>query len=129
MKHLKKYNESKEDMEYLHQIFADLIEDYDARYVEIPEEYDYHSYYEILIPEPNMKNAPRQDGVDKSLEEYLDSYIEKSQNMVKLCNEVKSCIGRIKDAFPNARVEYNIIASDALPYLSSRTIRIEVYNL
>ena len=69
------------------------------------------------------------DGVDKSLEEYLDSYIEKSQNMVKLCNEVKSCIGRIKDAFPNARVEYNIIASDALPYLSSRTIRIEVYNL
>lgn len=125
MKHLKRYNESKEDMEYLHQIFADLIEDHGARYVEIPAGHDFHSYYEIVIPEPNIKNSPRENGVDKNLDGYLDSYIKKSERMINLCNEIKSCINRIKDSFPKANIEYTVTWNSDI---DKRTIRIEVYN-
>lgn len=125
MKHLKKYNESKDDMEHLHQIFADLIEDYGARYVEIPDGHDFNSYYEIMIPEPNMKNSPRERGSTKNLDGYLDSYIEKTGKMISLCNEIKSCTNRIKDSFPNAKIEYSVIwNSDA----DRKTIRLEIYD-
>jgi hypothetical protein len=126
MKHLKRYNESKEDMEYLHQIFADIIEDYGARYVEIPAGHDFHSYYEIVIPEPIMKNSPRESGVDKNIDEYLDSYIEKSEKMIELCKEIKTCINRIRDEFTDVNIEYSVTVNNS--DLDRRTIRIEVYN-
>ena len=126
MKHLKRYNESKENIEHLHHIFADLIEDWGAEHVEIPETHDTHSYYEIVIKEPNMKNTPRQDGVDKNLEEYLNSHIEKSEKMIQFCNEIKSCLDRIKDAFPKCKAIYSVIVNQDE---SSRSIRIEIYNL
>lgn len=125
MKHLKSYNESKDDIIYLHQIFADLIEDYGAKYVEIPDGHDFNSYYEINIPEPNMKNAPRLDGVKRDIDGYLDTYIEKSERMISLCKEIKSCIARIKDSFPNANVEYSVVVNSDT---GSRRVRIEVYN-
>lgn len=125
MKHLKRYNESKDDMVYLNQIFADLVEDYDAKYIELPPQYNTHSYYEISIPEISIKNSPRENGVDRNIEEYLDSYIEKTEKVAKLCNEIKSCINRIKDAYPNVRIDYSIIVNSDT---SRRHIRLEIIN-
>jgi len=125
MRYLKKYNESKDDIVYLHQIFADLIEDYGAKHVKIPPQYNTHSYYEISIPEISIKNSPRENGVSRNLDEYLDSYIEKTEKVVKLCNEIKSCINRIRDSFPNVKIEYSVIVNSDT---NRRDIRLEIYD-
>ena len=125
MKHLKRYNESKEDIRTLSEIFLELTEDWSAKEVKAPSQYDYHSYYEIMIPVPSMVNNPRELGVDKSLVEYLDSYIEKSTRLQDLCQEIKVCLRRVESEFPQAKIEYSVIANDTNRFIKIGIFRFE----
>lgn len=132
MKHIRKYNESKDDIHLLDDIFIDLIEDWEAKRVKAPPQYDFNTYYEISIPVPSMVNNPRELGVDKSLVEYLDSYIDKSSKLVDLCNDIKVCLKRVESFFPGSKIEYSVVVIDASssPIVSDvrKFIKIEVYN-
>lgn len=133
MKHLKKYNQSKvnedssylnhEDINLLNEIFIVLVEDWGAKPIKLPSHYDYHSYYEIMIPVPSMVNTPRELGVDKSLVEYLDSYIEKSSKLQDFCNEIKVCLKRVESFISNAQIEYSVVVNESV-----KSIRIEIYH-
>jgi hypothetical protein len=123
MKYLRKWNESKDDIHLLDDIFIDLIENWDAKEVKLSSQYDSHPYYEIMIPMPSMVNNPRELGVDRSLVEYLDSYIDKSSKLVDLCNDIKVCLKRVESFFPGSKIEYMVIVQE-----TKKFIKIEIYN-
>lgn len=123
MKNLKTYKVFESQIHLLDDIFIDLIENWGAKEVKLPSQYDSHSYYEIMIPVPSMVNTPRELGVDRSLVEFLNSYIEKSSRLQEFCNEIMVCLKRVESFFPDVKIAYSVVVND-----STRSIKIEIYK-
>ena len=124
MKHLRKYNESNEGFLSIHYIFLNLIEDWGAKEVKLSAQYDSHPYYEIMVPVPSIVNNPRELGVDRSLVEYLDSYIEKSSRLQEFCNEIKVAMRRVEGEFPGVKIGYSVVVVND----DKKWIKLEIYN-
>lgn len=108
MKHLKKFNENKEqglDIEYIKHCFIDILEneDYDC---EIDEEgfNDDNSTLCIFIYEPQL-NIKLQS---------LDEYINEIDGFTKLAKELNSSTMRLKDEYPNYDVNIDIDDAELL---------------
>lgn len=111
MKYLKKYKilESKNgnkpiDPEYFNLVFADFIDE--GATVEFDEGDDpsfpkeWVPYYDIFIEEPIIE-----DGGD------IDKYIKSIDILKEKCLDIKSCINKIKDEFPNIDIDFDIESS------------------
>lgn len=103
MKHLKKYNESKKlpDEEFFKGIFADFLDD------ERNDLINEGSYYTMVIYYVN-------DDLEKIKNSNIDDYIKKYKYTVEIFEEIKVCIGRVKDEFPDIKVEIDDTFRDSV---------------
>lgn len=108
MKHLRKFNESEReslDIEYIKHCFIDILEneDYDC---EIDEEgfSDDNSVLCIFLYEPQI-NLELQS---------LDEYLNNIDQLSKLSKELKSSTMKLKDEYPNYKVNINIDDAELL---------------
>lgn len=110
MKYLKKYKilESKNgnkpiDPEYFNLVFADFIDE--GATVEFDEGDDpsfpkeWVPYYDIFIEEPIIKDVD------------IDKYIKSIDILNNFLLDIKSCINKIKDEFPNIDIDFDIESS------------------
>jgi len=95
MKNLRKFNESKDglDIEYLNLIFSDFIDD-DGAQVDSS-----HSkkVWAIFIREPKLyKEYNSIEENIKAIEEFKEYFLD-----------IKTCIDRVKDEYPNVFITYS----------------------
>lgn len=92
---IKKFDESKSDeldISYFKFIFSEFLDEgAEDGTGEIEEE-----YYEIFIKEPNLKKTSTFDYYEENIKEVYD-----------FSNNLKSCIGRIKDEYPDIKIEFD----------------------
>ena len=109
MKHLRKYNESKETpqdiADYIKLVFADYIDD--GSEFEYDEDSDFFTTedgtgynvcsIDIDLPKLNYKK----NGEELWAEDDIDSFIENSKLVTEKFEEIKSNINKVKDSYPN----------------------------
>lgn len=107
MKHLRKYNENKEefDIVYFNECFIDFIDD--GAISEIGNDYgDGRKYYEITI---NLPGSEYKDGSwSFKRESTLSGNLKYAEDLVEFYKEIDSCIEKAKIKYSNIEIDFNI---------------------
>lgn len=111
MKRLRRFNESKSDIDYdyVYQCFSDLLDDNKAQIREF--ENDYQKYITIDL-KINQSNPERRDNggtvpIEKSK---LFDYINGVKSNSELLQEVEVALNRLSEEYPEYRVNFDVYA-------------------
>jgi hypothetical protein len=111
MKRLRRFNESKTDIDYdyVYQCFADLLDDNKAQIREF--ETDYNKYITIDL-KINQSNPERRDtGRTMKIEDSkLFDYINGVKSNSELLQEVEIALNRLSEEYPEYRVNFDVYA-------------------
>jgi hypothetical protein len=111
MKRLRRFNESKTDIDYdyVYQCFADLLDDNKAQIREF--ENDYNKYITIDL-KINQSNPERRDtGRTMKIENStLIDYINGVKSNSELLQEVEIALNRLSEEYPEYRVNFDVYA-------------------
>lgn len=111
MKRLRRFNESKTDIDYdyVYQCFADLLDDNKAQIREF--ENDYNKYITIDL-KINQSNPERRDtGRTMKIENStLIDYINGVKSNSELLQEVEVALNRLSEEYPEYRVNFDVYA-------------------
>ena len=111
MKRLRRFNESKSDIDYdyVYQCFADLLDDNKAQIREF--ENDYNKYITIDL-KINQSNPERRDtGRTMKIENSkLLDYINDVKSNSELLQEVEVALNRLSEEYPEYRVNFDVYA-------------------
>ena len=109
MKRLRRFNESKSDIDYdyVYQCFADLLDDNKAQIREF--ETDYNKYITIDL-KINQSNPERRDtGRTMKIENStLIDYINGVKSNSELLQEVEVALNRLSEEYPEYRVNFDV---------------------
>lgn len=109
MKRLRRFNESKIDIDYdyVYQCFADLLDDNKAQIREF--ENDYNKYITIDL-KINQSNPERRDtgGTMKIENSKLFDYINGVKSNSELLQEVEVALNRLSEEYPEYRVNFDV---------------------
>ena len=109
MKRLRRFNESKSDIDYdyVYQCFADLLDDNKAQIREF--ENDYNKYITIDL-KINQSNPERRDtGRTMKIENStLIDYINGVKSNSELLQEVEVALNRLSEEYPEYRVNFDV---------------------
>ena len=109
MKRLRRFNESKTDIDYdyVYQCFADLLDDNKAQIRQY--ETDYNKYITIDL-KINQSNPERRDtgGTMKIENSKLFDYINGVKSNSELLQEVEVALNRLSDEYPEYRVNFDV---------------------
>jgi hypothetical protein len=112
MKHLKKYNENKQEdfnIEYFNDCFIEFIDS--GSWSEIGDDYgDGRTYYEIII---NLPGVHHKDGIwSFKKENTLSGNLKYAEELVEFYKEIENCIEKVKIKYPNIEIDFNIEKED-----------------
>ena len=111
MKRLRRFNESKTDIDYdyVYQCFADLLDDNKAQIRQY--ETDYNKYITIDL-KINQSNPERRDtgGTMKIENSKLFDYINGVKSNSELLQEVEIALNRLSEEYPEYRVNFDVYA-------------------
>ncbi len=111
MKHLRKYNEDKEEfeIEYFNECFIDFIDD--GAISEIGNDYgDGRKYYEITI---NLPGSEYKDGSwSFKRESTLSGNLKYAEELVEFYKDIDTCIDKVKIKYPNIEIDFSIEKED-----------------
>jgi hypothetical protein len=109
MKRLRKFNESKSDIDYdyVYQCFAELLDDEKAKIREF--ENDYQKYITIDL-KINQSNPERRDtGSTVSIEKSkIFDYINGIKSNSELLQEVEVALNRLSEEYPSYKVNFDV---------------------
>ena len=109
MKRLRRFNESKTDIDYdyVYQCFADLLDDNKAQIRQY--ETDYNKYITIDL-KINQSNPERRDtGRTMKIEDSkLFDYINGVKSNSELLQEVEIALNRLSEEYPEYRVNFDV---------------------
>lgn len=107
MRHLRRYNESKEefDIEYFNECFIDFIDE--GSISEMCDDYgDGRKYYEITINLPGVQYKGGDWLFDR--ENTLSGNLKYAEDLVEFYKEIDSCIEKVKIKYSNIEIDFNI---------------------
>jgi hypothetical protein len=107
MKHLRKYNESKEEFntKYFNDCFIEFIDS--GSWSEIGDDYgDGRKYYEISMNLPGVQYKNGQWILNK--EDTLLGNLKYAEELLEFYKEIENCIEKVKIKYPNIEIEFNI---------------------
>ena len=111
MKRLRRFNESKSDIDYdyVYQCFSDLLDDNKAQIREF--ENDYQKYITIDL-KIYQSNPERRDtgGTMKIENSKLFDYINGVKSNSELLQEVEVALNRLSEEYPEYRVNFDVFA-------------------
>ena len=103
---IKKFNESNSnelDIQYLKFIFSELLDEGAEGFNRDGDTDEIEDYYEIFIEEPSIVASNDFDSYERNIKKLYD-----------FSNEIKSCIERVKDAYPDIKIEFEFESIDHL---------------
>ena len=107
MKHLRKYNESKEEFntKYLDECFVEFIDS--GSETETDDDYgDGRKYYEISMNLPGVQYKNGQWILNK--EDTLLGNLKYAEELLEFYKEIENCIEKVKIKYPNIEIKFNI---------------------
>lgn len=111
MKHLRKYNENKEefDIVYFNECFIDFIDD--GAISEIGNDYgDGRKYYEITIILPGSEYKDGSWSFKR--ESTLSGNLKCAEELVEFYKEIENCIEKVKIKYSNIEIDFKIEKED-----------------
>jgi len=96
---IKKFNESNSnelDIQYLKFIFSEFLDEGAEGFNRDGESDEIEDYYEIFIKEPVLKRTTMFDYYDENIKELYD-----------FSNNLKSCIDKVKEEYPDIKIEFD----------------------
>ena len=111
MKRLRRFNESKTeiDYDYVYQCFAELIDDNKAQIREF--ETDYNKYITIDLKIKQLNPERRDTGATVTIEKSkLFDYINGVKSNSELLQEVEVALNRLSEEYPEYRVNFDVYA-------------------
>lgn len=96
---IKKFNESNSndlDIQYLKFIFSEFLDDGAEGFNRDGDTDEIEDYYEIFIKEPSLKRTSMFEHYEENIKEIHD-----------FSNNLKSCIGKVKEEYPDIKVEFD----------------------
>jgi hypothetical protein len=117
---IRKFNESNSnglDIQYLKFIFSEFLDEGAEGFNRDGDKDEIEDYYEIFIKEPNIITSKDFDSYEKNIKKLYD-----------FSNDIKSCIERVKDAYPDIKINFEFERVGHLTYnklpVTSREIHI-----
>jgi hypothetical protein len=114
MKRLRRFNESKEeiDYDYIYQCFAELLDDNKAEIREYENSYgDFGKYITIDLKVKNSNPETRDTGRSMKIENSkLLDYINDIKSNSELLQEVEVALNRLSEEYPNYKVNFDVYA-------------------
>lgn len=117
---IKKFNESKSDeldISYFKFIFSEFLDEGAEGFNRDGDTDEIEDYYEIFIKEPSIDATNDFGSYEKNIKKLYD-----------FSNEIKSCIERVRDAYPDIKIEFEFESIDHLTLnkmpITSREIHI-----
>ena len=111
MKRLRRFNESKTDIDYdyVYQCFADLLDDNKAKIREFENDYNKYITIDLAI---NQSNPERRDTgrAEKIENSKLIDYIDGVKSNSELLQEVEIALNRLSEEYPEYRVNFDVYA-------------------
>ena len=111
MKRLRRFNESKTDIDYdyVYQCFADLLDDNKAKIREFENDYNKYITIDLAI---NQSNPERRDTgrAEKIENSKLIDYIDGVKSNSELLQEVEVALNRLSEEYPEYRVNFDVYA-------------------
>ena len=111
MKRLRKFNESKTeiDYDYIYQCFAELLDDNKAQIRQF--ENDYQKYITIDLKVKNSKPETRDTSRSMKIENSkLLEYINGVKSNSELLQEVEVSLNRLSEEYPTYKVNFDVFA-------------------
>jgi len=96
---IKKFNESNSnelDIQYFKFIFSEFLDEGAEGFNRDGDTDEIEDYYEIFIKEPVLKNTSM-----------FDYYEENIKEVYNFSNNLKSCINRVKEEYPDIKIEFD----------------------
>jgi len=96
---IKKFNESNSqglDIQYLKFIFSEFLDEGAEGFNRDGDVDEIEDYYEIFIKEPILKKTSM-----------FDYYEENIKEVYNFSNNLKSCINRVKEEYPDIKIEFD----------------------
>lgn len=103
---IKKFNESKSkelDISYFKFIFSEFLDEGAEGFNRDGDTDEIEDYYEIFIKEPSIVSSND-----------FDSYEENIKKLYDFSNEIKSCIERVRDEYPDIKIDFEFESIDHL---------------
>ena len=117
---IKKFNESKSDeldISYFKFIFSEFLDEGAEGFNRDGDTDEIEDYYEIFIKEPSIDATNDFESYEKNIKKLYD-----------FSNEIKSCIERVRDTYPDIKIEFEFESIDHLTLnkmpITSREIHI-----
>ena len=117
---IKKFNESKSDeldISYFKFIFSEFLDEGAEGFNRDGDTDEIEDYYEIFIKEPSIDATNDFGSYEKNIKKLYD-----------FSNEIKSCIERVRDTYPDIKIEFEFESIDHLTLnkmpITSREIHI-----
>lgn len=117
---IKKFNESKSDeldISYFKFIFSEFLDEGAEGFSRDGDTDEIEDYYEIFIKEPSIDATNDFSSYEKNIKKLYD-----------FSNEIKSCIERVRDTYPDIKIEFEFESIDHLTLnkmpITSREIHI-----
>lgn len=117
---IKKFNESKSDeldISYFKFIFSEFLDEGAEGFNRDGDTDEIEDYYEIFIKEPSIDATNDFESYEKNIKKLYD-----------FSNEIKSCIERVRDSYPDIKIEFEFESIDHLTLnkmpITSREIHI-----
>ena len=103
---IKKFNESNSnglDIQYLKFIFSEFLDEGAEGFNRDGDTDEIEDYYEIFIKEPSIVASNDFDSYEKNIKKLYD-----------FSNGIKSCIERVKDTYPDIKIEFEFESIEIL---------------
>jgi hypothetical protein len=114
MKRLRRFNESKEeiDYDYIYQCFAELLDDNKAEIREYENSYgDFGKYITIDLKVKNSNPETRDTGRSMKIENSkLLDYINDIKSNSELLQEVEVALNRLSEEYPEYKVNFDVFS-------------------
>ena len=111
MKRLRRFNESKEeiDYDYIYQCFAELLDDNKAEIREYSNSYKKYITIDLKVKKsnPETRDTTRSMKIENS--KLLD-YINDIKSNSELLQEVEVALNRLSEEYPNYKVNFDVYA-------------------
>ena len=111
MKRLRRFNESKEeiDYEYIYQCFAELIDDNKAEIREFENSYKKYITIDLKVKKSNPETRDTSHSMKIQNSKLLD-YINDIKSNSELLQEVEVALNRLSEEYPEYKVNFDVFS-------------------
>jgi hypothetical protein len=111
MKRLRRFNESKEeiDYEYIYQCFAELIDDNKAEIREFENSYKKYITIDLKVKKSNPETRDTSHSMNIQNSKLLD-YINDIKSNSELLQEVEVALNRLSEEYPEYKVNFDVFS-------------------